>query len=46
MSIVKMPSYRMFWNNQTRFPTVADSMSRNRFDNIRTNFHISDNTNM
>ncbi|XP_022180053.1 piggyBac transposable element-derived protein 3-like [Myzus persicae] len=43
MSIVKMPSYRMFWSNRTRFNPVFETMSRNRFDNLRTNFHISDN---
>lgn len=41
-----MSSYRMFWNNQTRFPTVADEMARNRFDNIRSYIHVSDNTQM
>ncbi|KAL4084869.1 hypothetical protein QTP88_027748 [Uroleucon formosanum] len=35
MGIVKMPSYRMFWNNHTHFSTVSDVMARNRFDNIR-----------
>ncbi|KAL4131527.1 hypothetical protein QTP88_008822 [Uroleucon formosanum] len=43
MSIIKMPSYRMFWSNQTRFNPFFETMSRNRFDNLRTNFHISDN---
>lgn len=38
-----MPSYRMFWSNQTRFNPFFETMSRNRFDNLRTNFHISDN---
>ncbi|KAL4112762.1 hypothetical protein QTP88_016495 [Uroleucon formosanum] len=37
MSIVKVPSYRMFWNNQTCFSTVSDEIARNRFDNIRDN---------
>lgn len=38
-----MPSYRMFWSNNTRFPPVFETMPRNRFDVLRTNFHISDN---
>lgn len=46
MSIIKMPQYRMFWSNESRFPTVADTMSRNRYDNIRTFFHVNDNSEM
>lgn len=46
MSIVKMAQYRMFWSNETRFPTVADTMSSNRFDNLRTFFHVNDNAEM
>jgi len=44
MGIVKMLSYRMFWNNQTSFSIVSDVMARNRFDNIRSYFHVNDNT--
>lgn len=43
MSIIKMPSYRMFWSDNTRFPPVFETMPRNRYDVLRTNFHISDN---
>lgn len=46
MSYVKMLSIRWIWNNQIRFPTVADKMARNRFDNIRSYFLVSDNTDM
>lgn len=41
-----MPSYRMFWAEQTRFSTVSDAMSRNRFDNLRSNIHFNDNSKM
>ncbi|XP_022166087.1 piggyBac transposable element-derived protein 2-like, partial [Myzus persicae] len=41
-----MPFYRMFWNNQTRFSIVSDVMARNRFDNLRSYFHVNDNTHM
>lgn len=41
-----MAQYCMFLSNETRFPTVGDTMSRNRFNNLRTFFHINDNTEM
>ena len=46
MSVFKMPSYRMFWSNATRYPTVADCMSRKRFDTLRTYVHMNDNVNL
>lgn len=44
--IVHMPSYRDFWRKETRYPPVADIMSRNRFDKLRTYMHVNDNTKM
>lgn len=44
--IIKMPSYRMYWAQETRIPAVADVMSRNRFEKLRTMFHINDNSEM
>ncbi|KAE9522188.1 hypothetical protein AGLY_017448, partial [Aphis glycines] len=46
MSIIKMPSYRMFWSENTRFTTISDAMSRNRFDSLRSNIHFNDNSKM
>lgn len=46
MSIVKMPSYRMFWSSQTRFSIISDNMSRNRYDKLRSNFHVNNNENL
>lgn len=46
MGIVTMPHYRMFWQNNSRYPLIADNMSRNRFDNLRYYFHINDNAKM
>ncbi|XP_031356899.1 piggyBac transposable element-derived protein 2-like [Photinus pyralis] len=39
-----MPSYRMYWANETRFSPIADVMSRNRFEKLRSCFHINDNS--
>lgn len=43
--IIQMLSYRMFWGSTTRYPLVADVMSRNRFDSLRTYIQIDDNSN-
>jgi hypothetical protein len=32
--IVKMPSYRMYWSDCTRFDVIAYVMSRNRFEKL------------
>ncbi|XP_039275920.1 piggyBac transposable element-derived protein 3-like [Nilaparvata lugens] len=45
-SIVRMPSYRMYWANETRYSPIADKISRNRYDKLRTYFHVNDNTHM
>lgn len=44
--IFRVPSYRMYWSNETRFSPIADIMSRNRFDKLRSTIHISDNSKM
>lgn len=44
-SIVRMPSYKMYWAQETRYPLIADVMSRNRFEALKTAFHINDNSN-
>jgi len=41
-----MSSYRIFWSEQTRFLTISDAMSRNRFDILRSNIHFNDNSKM
>ncbi|XP_054259863.1 piggyBac transposable element-derived protein 3-like [Macrosteles quadrilineatus] len=45
-SIVKMPSYRMYWGEGTRYAPIAEAMSRNRFETIRAYIHVNDNTNL
>ena len=44
--IVKMPSYRMYWQNSTRYAPIADVMSRNRFEKLKRFLHINNNDNM
>ncbi|XP_049952377.1 uncharacterized protein LOC126466866 [Schistocerca serialis cubense] len=44
--VVKIPSYRTYWAEATRFSPIADSTPRNRFDNPRNYLHVNDNTKM
>jgi len=44
MGTVWMPDIRGYWKPETRYPPIADVMSRTRFLQIKSNFHISDNT--
>lgn len=41
--LVKMPSYKHYWAESTRYPLIADCMPRNRFSTLRTNLHVNDN---
>lgn len=43
-SFVPTPQYRMFWAIETRFPLVANYVSRDRFEAILMHFHVVDNT--
>lgn len=43
MGIVKLPNRRMYWAPDTRNELIAESMSRNRFDEIMTVLHYNDN---
>ncbi|XP_051994392.1 piggyBac transposable element-derived protein 3-like [Xyrauchen texanus] len=46
MTVVRMPSYRMYWQMATRYDPIATVMGRKRFDNLRTYIHMNDNTNV
>uniref|UniRef100_UPI00358E218E piggyBac transposable element-derived protein 3-like n=1 Tax=Myxine glutinosa TaxID=7769 RepID=UPI00358E218E len=46
MTVVHMPSYRMYWRKTTRYEAVTGVMSRKRFDHLRTYIHMNDNTNL
>ena len=44
--IYKCPSFRMYWENVSRFPLIADVMSRNRFESLLQYVHFNDNCKM
>lgn len=37
--IVHVPSYKMYWSDATRYEPIADIMSRNRFDTLKSFLH-------
>ena len=43
MGIVKMPGFRVYWETVTRYEPVASYMSRNRFLQIMSMIHFTDN---
>ncbi|KAJ8367176.1 hypothetical protein AAFF_G00324550 [Aldrovandia affinis] len=43
MSLFGLPSTCMFWNNACRVFQVADTMTLNRWEAIRTSLHFSNN---
>ena len=44
MCVVNLPSYRMYWAVETRYPPVADVMMRNWYMTLREYLHVSDNS--
>lgn len=43
MGILSFPRARMYWEHEFRINIIADSMSRNRFFELRTHFHVINN---
>ena len=43
MGLVQLPSVGDYWEAYTRYPLVADVMSRNRFQKTASSLHIRDN---
>ena len=43
MGIVVMRDYRMYWRPDTRYSPIADVLTRKRFDQIKSCFHIAFN---
>ena len=44
MGLVQMPNVRCYWEEDCRYPAVADVMSRTRFESLMTSVHFVDNT--
>lgn len=44
--IVTAPSYKMCWSCATRYSSIADVMPRNRFQEIKSNVHFNNSSNM
>lgn len=44
--IVRMPKYRMYWANSTRYQPIAETMSRDRFGKLRKFMHVNNNDKM
>lgn len=43
MGVFGLPRIRMYWEQKSRINIVADNITRNRFFELRSNFHIMDN---
>lgn len=43
MSVYDLPRARMYWANDTRIDKIANVMSRNRWEEIKSNIHCNDN---
>ena len=43
MGVHKLPSRRMYWGNKTYVPLTANTMSRNRYEEILSVFHFNNN---
>ena len=43
LGIIKLLSYCNHWSGALRYPTIADVMSRNRFETLSRYFHFVDN---
>ncbi|KAH8008640.1 hypothetical protein HPB51_000351 [Rhipicephalus microplus] len=43
MSLIKLPQTRMYWSQRFRVSQVADTMTRDRWEEIKQSLHFSDN---
>ena len=41
--IYPCPLYRIYWENSSRFPAIADVMARNRFETLLRYTHYNNN---
>lgn len=43
MSIMKLPQTRMYWSDRFRISQVADTMTRDRWEEVKQSLHFNDN---
>ncbi len=43
MGLVQMPNARAYWEVDSKYPKVADVMSRDRFEKLLTLLHFQNN---
>lgn len=43
MGVINFPRVRMYWQMNYRISIIADAMTRNRFYQLRSNFHVINN---
>ncbi|XP_040072936.1 piggyBac transposable element-derived protein 2-like [Ixodes scapularis] len=46
MSIFQLPRSRLYWSAECRLPVVADIMTRDRWEEIKSSLHFNDNLSM
>lgn len=44
LGVVKIPTMRMAWSNDFKLTVISDALPRNRFEKIKSFFHINDNS--
>ena len=44
MGVAKFPNFRMYWSSDMGYDEVSDTMSLKRFELIKRNFHVNDNS--
>jgi hypothetical protein len=45
MGLIQMPRVRAYWENESRFSPIADTMSRGHFEKLASMLHFCDNFN-
>ena len=43
MGVMRLPSYKMYWSQQMRYPAIADIMPLKRYVKLRSSLHFVDN---
>ncbi|KAG0429067.1 hypothetical protein HPB47_024003, partial [Ixodes persulcatus] len=46
MSIFQLPRSRLYWSAECRLPVMADIMTRDRWEEIKSSLHFNDNLSM